>query len=229
MTTTMTTGTTTPTPITTMTDPHALLTLTQWLSPSFPLGAFAYSHGLELAISEGAVRDAEGLESWLRVILTRGGGHVDACLLSMVLQGADAQEVGELAEALAGSKERWAETFEQGQAFVKTVAQMGGPERAAWALPVAVGEAARGLDLPDRTVIALYLHSFASNLVSAGVRFVPLGQAAGQRVLATLHDEIERVSEAALSAAAETLTTGAFAADLNAARHEDMDVRIFKT
>lgn len=226
-TTPMTTGILTTTII--MTDPHALLTLTQWLSPSFPLGAFAYSHGLELAISDGHVRDAAGLKDWLRVILTRGGGHVDACLLALVLQGADAQEMGDLAEAMAGSKERWAETFEQGRAFVATVAQMGGPARPARALPVAVGEAARDLDLPSKTVIALYLHSFTSNLVSAGVRFIPLGQAAGQTVLSQLHTEIEQGAEAALAATPDSLTTGAFAADLNAARHEDMDVRIFKT
>lgn len=207
----------------------ALLTLTQWLSPSFPLGAFAYSHGLELAVTEGAVSDAEGLETWLRAVLRKGGGRVDAALLAMVLRGEDPAEIGELAEAIAGSKERWAETFEQGQAFVKTVAQMGGPERVPRALPVAVGEAALSLDLPARTVIALYLHGFTSNLVSAGVRFIPLGQAAGQRVLSRLHGEIEALAEAALEITPETLTTGAFAADLTAMRHEDMDVRIFKT
>jgi Urease accessory protein UreF len=208
---------------------RALLTLTQWLSPAFPLGGFAYSHGLELAVSEGQVRDAEALEDWLGAILTRGGGRVDAWLLSMVLQGADADEMAALAEALAGSKERWAETFEQGTAFARTVAEMGGPRRPLRALPVAVGEAARELDLSPKTVISLYLHSFTSNLVSAGVRFIPLGQAAGQSVLAHLHEVIETMAEEALGATVEGLSTGAFAADLNAARHEDMDVRIFKT
>lgn len=208
---------------------RALLTLTQWLSPSFPLGAFAYSHGLELAVAEGAVRDAEGLETWLRAVLQRGGGRVDAWLLSLVLQGAEAAEIADLAEAIAGSKERLAETLEQGTAFVKTVAQMGGEARPPRALPVAVGEAARRLDLPPRTVISLYLHSFISNLVSAGVRFIPLGQAAGQRVLARLHGEIEALADQALGATIDSLTTGAFAGDLTAMRHEDMDVRIFKT
>lgn len=211
-----------------MTD-RALLTLTQWLSPAFPLGGFAYSHGLELAISGGQVRDAAGLRDWLDAVLTRGGGRADAWLLSMVLQGADADEMAALAEALAGSKERWAEAYEQGTAFARTVAEMGGPKRPARALPVAVGEATRDLGLAPKTVISLYLHSFASNLVSAGVRFMPLGQAAGQSVLSALHEVIDRVAEEALGATVEGLSTGAFAADLNAARHEDMDVRIFKT
>lgn len=211
-----------------MTD-RALLTLTQWLSPAFPLGSFAYSHGLELAISEGDVTTPKALQDWLEMILTRGGGWVDACLLAMMLRGEDADEIGALAEAMAGTKERWAETSEQGRAFVTTVAQMGGPERPARALPVAVGEAARELGLTPQTVISLYLHSFASNLTSAGVRFIPLGQAAGQSVLSALHEVIAEVAETALDVTPETLTTGAFAADLAAARHEDMDVRIFKT
>lgn len=211
-----------------MTD-QSLLTLMQWLSPSFPLGSFAYSHGLELAIAEGVVNDGASLEAWLSLTLQKGGGHVDAWLLSMVLQGGDADEMADLAQALAGTRERWAETFDQGAAFARTVAQMGGSEAPARALPVAVGVAARGLNLPEKTVISLYLHSFMSNLVSAAVRFVPLGQAAGQTVLANLHKVIDTAAQEALSASVDRLTTGAFAADLTAARHEDMDVRIFKT
>ncbi|AJE48105.1 urease accessory protein UreF [Celeribacter indicus] len=211
-----------------MTD-RDLLTLTQWLSPAFPLGAFAYSHALELAVSEGRVREATELQDWLAATLRFGAGRVDAALLAMTRQGAEAAEMAALAEALAGTRERWAETFEQGTAFMRTVAQMGGPEIPASALPVAVGVAARPLSLATRTVVSLYLHGFTSNLVSAGVRFVPLGQAAGQRVLAALHPVIAEVAEAALDTRAETLTTGSFAADLSSARHEDMDVRIFKT
>ena len=229
----MTTITTTRTPttiptITPMTD-QSLLTLTQWLSPAFPLGAFAYSHALELAITEGAVSDGASLETWLTLTLQKGGGRVDAWLMSMVLQGADADEMAALAEALAGTRERWHETSEQGAAFARTVTQMGGIKAPARALPVAVAEAARALDFPVKTVISLYLHSFTSNLVSAAVRFVPLGQAAGQTVLSNMHQVIAQVAEEALAATEAGLTTGAFAADLMAARHEDMDVRIFKT
>ena len=217
-----------------MTD-RDLLTLTQWLSPAFPLGAFAYSHGLELAISDGVVSDAATAESWLTTTLRHGAGRVDAGLLAMVLSGHDAAEVADLARALAGTRERWAETSEQGAAFIRTRAQMAGGKvpagvaAGAVALPVAVGLAARDLDLPPRTVITLYLSSFTSNLVSAAVRFVPLGQSAGQAVLARLHPVIETVAEVALDSTPETLATSAFAADLGAARHEDMAVRIFKT
>jgi urease accessory protein len=206
-----------------------LLRLTQWLSPSFPLGAFAYSHALELAMSDGAVTDADTLEDWLKMTLQVGGGKVDAWLLSQVLTGADADDMAQMAEALAGTRERWMETYDQGAAFVRTVLAMGGNDIAACALPVAVGLAARGLYVAPKTVISLYLHSFTANLVSAAVRFVPLGQSAGQTVLARLHPVIEAQAAAVLEATNSTLTTSAFAADLSAARHEDMEVRLFKS
>ena len=206
-----------------------LLSLTQWLSPSFPLGAFAYSHALELAMSEAKVCDAKTLKSWVSQTLTYGGGKTDAWLLAMTLSGADACEMADLAQALAGTRERWMETSEQGAAFVRTVAQMGGPQIENCALPVAVGQAALNLDVDSKTVISLYLHSFTSNLVSAAVRFVPLGQSVGQSVLAQLHTEIAAQAHAALGATIEGLSTCALAADLGAARHEDMDVRLFKS
>lgn len=211
-----------------MTD-ASLLTLTQWLSPAFPVGAFAYSHGLELAISDGHVRSADDVFAWLEQTLTIGGGKVDAWLLSMTLQGADADDMAQLAQAVAGTRERWEETVQQGAAFAKTVSQMSGVEYPARALPVAVGLAARTLDLAPKTVIALYLSSYMSNLVSAGVRFVPLGQTDGQVILARLHPLIDALAERAVHATQSSLTTSAFAADLASARHEDMDVRIFKT
>ncbi|WP_439104848.1 urease accessory protein UreF [Celeribacter marinus] len=211
-----------------MTD-ASLLTLTQWLSPAFPVGAFAYSHGLELAVSDGHVRSADDAFAWLEQTLTIGGGKVDAWLLSMTLQGADADDMAQLAQAVAGTRERWEETVQQGTAFAKTVSQMTGVESPARALPVAVGVAARTLDLAPKTVIALYLSSYMSNLVSAGVRFVPLGQTDGQVILARLHPLIDALAERAVYATQSSLTTSAFAADLASARHEDMDVRIFKT
>ncbi len=58
-------------------------------------------------------------------------------------------------------------------------------------LPVAFGAAAQTLELDKAQVIALYLHAFASNLVSVAVRFVPLGQNEGQAALAALHPMIQ--------------------------------------
>lgn len=205
-----------------------LLTLTQWMSPAFPLGAFAYSHGLEQAVASGEVQDSAGLEQWLRDILDLGAGWNDAVLLALTHRGADAAEMADLARALAATRERWEETAAQGRAFAATVSALGAPVAPA-ALPVAVGMAARGLSLSTAEVVALYLHSFASNLVSAGVRFIPLGQTEGQAVLARLHPAIEALTGRAATADEGDLGGAAIRADLGAALHEDMEVRIFRS
>lgn len=207
----------------------ALLSLVQWLSPAFPTGGFAYSHGLEQAVAAGDVRMAEDLADWLSDILALGAGWNDAVLIACALRGEDIGDLADTARALAGSAERLRETEEQGAAFARARAAMTGGGDPALPLPLAVARAAADLGLPDMQVIALYLHSFASNLVSAGVRFIPLGQAAGQRALASLHPLIGILAERALDATCADLAMTAFRADLGAMAHETMDVRIFKT
>lgn len=206
-----------------------LIQLAQWLSPAFPLGSFAYSHGLEVSIAAGEVGDAANLKEWLSDILAQGAGRTDAILLACTLRGEDAGEMGALAQALAPTRERWEETYAQGSAFARTVSAMQPEEISAAAFPVALGAAARCLSLPLEQIISLYLHSFVSNLVSVAVRFVPLGQTDGQTVLASLHSEISALSSWAARAQISDLGSSAIRADLAAAQHETLNVRIFKT
>lgn len=205
-----------------------LLPLVQWLSPAFPTGGYAYSHGLEAVISEGE-RSAAGIAAWIGGVLRHGAGRADAVLLACVLRGEDAEAMDALAQAMAGTKERLAETTEQGAAFARTVAALTGRKLRPRCLPVAVGEAARGLDLPVEEVIAVYLHAFAANLVACATRFAPLGQTEGQGLLAGLHPLIAEIAAWAAAAKVEAIGTSALAAELAAMRHEAMDVRIFKT
>ena len=209
---------------------QALMTLVQWLSPAFPTGGFAYSHGMEQVISDGGIASGADLAAWLSDVLRFGAGRQDAVLLAAALRaGADHAGLAALAVALQPSAERWRETTEQGAAFARAVGALAGHEGVAYPLPVAVGAAAAGLGLPVAQVIALYLHGFASNLVSVAVRFVPLGQNDGQAALASLHPLIDALAHEAAGLGVEDITTAAFGADLAAMRHETMDVRIFKT
>ena len=206
-----------------------LLTLMHWLSPAFPTGGYAYSHGLETVMAEGE-RTAAGLRAWIDGILRFGAGQSDAVLLACALRpGADIGGLDAVARALAGSKERLSETVEQGAAFARTVAALTGRDLPPRALPVAVGEAAAALDLPAAEVVAVYLHAFAANLIAAATRFAPLGQTEAQGMLATLHPQIGTLAEWAVGAELDEVGTSAFGADLAAMRHEELDVRIFKT
>ncbi|MEM8592905.1 MAG: urease accessory UreF family protein [Pseudomonadota bacterium] len=202
-----------------------LLVVTQWLSPAFPLGSFAYSHGLETAISDGQVRDAGSLEAWLEVILTSGAGWNDALLLCAARRGED---VVELARAVAGSKERLEETEAQGAAFATTLAALGRQVPAA-PLPVALGIAAQGLEVENFDLAALYLQNFMSNLVQCAVRFVPLGQSEGQGVLARLQPSITLTAARAIEADLAHLGSGTFMSDISAMRHEAQVARVYRT
>lgn len=200
----------------------------QWLSPAFPLGAFAYAHGLEQVVADGAVSGACDLSDWLAAILRDGAGLADASLLAAAMNGRDAAELDALARALAPSRQRWAETAEQGAAFARTLTAMGTPVPEA-ALPVALGVAARGLLLPPETVAARFLQSFVANLVSAAQRLMPLGQSRAQQVLAGLAPVILEVAARACRTPPEEVGTSVFAADLAAMRHETLEPRIFRT
>ncbi len=206
-----------------------LLTLVQWLSPAFPTGGFAYSHGMEWAMA-GGMRSATGVQGWIGDVLRFGAGQADAVLLVEALRpGADHAGLDAFGRAMAGSAERLVETVDQGAAFARTVSGLTGRNLPARVLPVAVGEAATGFELPADDVIGVYLHGFAGNLVAVATRFVPLGQTEGQGVLAGLHPVIAEVAQWAVTAGLDEIGTAAFGADLAAMRHEDMDVRIFRT
>ncbi|HET9070239.1 MAG TPA: urease accessory UreF family protein [Amaricoccus sp.] len=208
----------------------ALLTLAQWLWPSFPTGAFAYSHGLEWAIAVGDVRDAAGLRDWLAALLRHGSGRSDAILLANALRpDGDLAMLADLGTALAAGSERELETVEQGVAFLETTRALTGRSHPPMPYPVALGAAARPLGLPPRTVVALYLHAFVGNLVAAGVRFVPLGQTEGQRVLADLQPLLVETVAEAVAEPPEAIGTAAFRSDLAAMHHETLSPRMLRT
>lgn len=207
-----------------------LLKLVQWLSPAFPVSSYAYSHGLETEIAQGRVRRAGDLADWVAAVLSAGAGRSDAIVMLAALRGeAEAEALADLARALAGSRERLEETEAQGRALAETLAALGAGDGVARPYPVALGLAARGLDLPEGVVARLYLQAFAGALVSAAVRFVPLGQAEGQKVLALMHPVVERVAAEAVAAGLEGIGTAVFGADLAAMAHEGLEVRIFRT
>ncbi len=208
---------------------EAMLTLATWLSPGFPVGAFAYSHGLEQAVAAGAVGDRESAQGWIAACIEHGAGRNDAILTAAAMRGEDAVALDALARALAASAERLRETVAQGTAFAETVGAAWGGDGVPRAYPVALGVAARARGLPMAETVALALAAFAANLVSAAIRLVPLGQVEGQRILAALHPLVERVAREATECGTDDLGGCAWATDIAAMRHETLAVRLFRT
>jgi urease accessory protein len=222
--------------------PH--LPLMIWLSPAFPVGAFAYSHGLEWAHEAGDIHDAATLDARLTDLVEHGAARNDAILLAATHRAAragdwdEAARVAELAAALATSRERHLETTAQGNAFMQAV-------RAAWpcaafddlarvwrgdiAYPVALGVAAAGHDLPLPATLEAFLAAFVGNLVSAAVRLGVVGQTDGQRLIAALLQLIDETARFAHDAGLDDLGAATFRSDLAALRHETQYTRLFRS
>lgn len=203
----------------------ALLRLLTWLSPAFPVGAFSYSHGVERAIHDGIIRDRASLLGWLTDLIERGSGWNDAVLLAEAWRGGD---VAELAEALAGSRERHMETTLQGEAF-GTAATAWGNGLAGAPYPVVVGQAAAAHGIALIDTLTAYLHAFASNLVQAAMRLVPLGQRDGVATIAALEPVIIEASQRAAGSTLDDLGSSTFLSDIISMKHEIQYSRVFRS
>lgn len=221
-----------------------LLPLFVWLSPAYPVGAFAYSHGLEWAVETLEVRDLASLSGWVDDLLRHGGPFADAVLLAHAFRATMAGasggivEVLELAAAFAPSRERQMETLNQGDAFIAAT-------RVAWpapiferlpqiwegrvAYPVAVGMAATAHGLPLEATLGVFLNAVAANLISAAVRLVPLGQTDGNRALAAATVTVREVAPLALEVPLERIGGAALRSDIASMRHETQYTRLFRS
>ncbi|SIO41490.1 urease accessory protein [Rhodovulum sp. ES.010] len=209
-----------------------ILKLAQWLSPAYPVGAFAYSHGLEAAVAAGHVADAATLQAWLENILRNGAGHSDAIFLAAAHGAPDAAALAEIdafARAFQPSAERLLESTAQGAAFAKVTGDVWADDLPVLTYPVALGRAARLHDLPLLLTARMYLHAFVSNLVSAGIRLIPVGQTDGQLVLTALTPVCEDVAQRATTETLDDLASTAFLADITSMKHETQDTRLFRT
>ncbi len=214
---------------TTITTPEAArLLLAQILSPAFPVGGFAWSQGLEWAMEGGIVTRAT-LPQWLADWLNHGAGWTDAVLVALSLRATDHAALDDLARAACLSSQRLAETLEQGTAFAANMAALTGSPQPAAALPVGFGRACAAMPLPHPEILAAFLQAQAAALISAAVRFMPLGPVEGQRMLAALQPAILAAAARAATATEDDLAAAAWGADIAAMRHETMSVRIFRS
>jgi urease accessory protein len=214
-----------------MADAAAVLRLLAWFSPTFPVGAYAHSHGLEWAVAAGDVGDRASLCAWIEDVLLLGSGRSDTILLRhahrAAAEPAKLAVIAELAEAAAPTCERRTETLALGVAFAAAAAQWATVAPAPY--PVAVGALTGRSGIAEVDVVAAYLQAFAANLVSAGVRLVPLGQSAGLAVLAALEPTLLAVLSETRDAGLDDIGGACWRSDVAAMRHESQYTRLFRT
>lgn len=217
--------------------PEALVRLMTWLSPAFPVGAFAYSGGVEQAVNDGDIRDAGTLRGWLTSLLAHGTLWNDAVLFAeahrSVEDAARLTDAAALAEALSGSAERHRETMLQGEAFLAAAASWPHPvldnigEAAAY--PIAVGAVAGGHGIAIETALAAYLHAVVSNLVSVAIRCGVIGQRDGVATLAGLEVQVLALAAAASRSTLGDLGSATIRADVASLKHETLVTRLFRS
>ena len=222
--------------------PHALLQI--WFSPAFPVGAFAYSHGLEKAVEFGFVRDRATLQDWLADLVAHGGLRNDLILLAAAWTAITRADDAGLAEAAAlsvafqPSAERYLETTQQGGSFLLQI-------RSAWpcaavtklaavapgpvGYPVAAGVAAAGHGVPLAALLSAYGLGFIGNLTAAAIRLSVVGQSDGQRIIASLLPAIELAAQYAATATTDDLGGAAFRSDIASLAHETQYTRLFRS
>jgi urease accessory protein len=212
-------------------DPR-FLTLTQWLSPAYPMGAFAYSHGLESAVAAGWVTDETSLFEWLEDILRYGSGRSDAAWIWLAFQAEDDVEVTKLdrmARAFCPARERLREAERQGQAFGRVTSEVWDIPQGDFLFPIALGRAAKLVDLDPHAATTLYLQGFLGNLASVAQRLMPFGQVAAQRVLSQLNPSCAEIARIAKTLGPDDISSSAFLSDIAAMQHETLEPRLFQS
>ena len=223
---------------------EALYLLSAWFSPSYPVGAFSYSHGLEMAVESGLVTDQASSENFVRQLLVHGAGHLDGQMLAASYRAAQMSddknliEIVELASVYGSTKELTLESQAQGAAFLKVTSDCW-PNKALdrltkiwpgpYAYSIVVGVAAAGAKLPLELTLTAYLHGFAANLVSALVRLVPLGQTDGQKTTQALMSDITTLTRSIQGNTPEKFTSSTLMVDWCSMQHETQYTRLFRS
>jgi urease accessory protein len=231
-----------------MTGPGAYK-LFAWLSPAMPVGAYSFSHGLESAVEAGRVTDLRSLRAYALTALRHGTGWTDALFLRATYEaGLDGTfeswsllEILTTAAAQRGTSELALESAAQGRALL-AVLRKAWPTAELDALddlcrrsevepPYAavLGIAARAHGLPLEATLRAFLQAFAANLISAGIRLIPLGQTDGQRLTAELEGSVRELTAAARARGLDDLGTAAPAIDLLSMAHETQYTRLFRS
>ena len=216
-----------------------------WLSPAFPIGAFAYSHGLEAAVDRGWVTSRHSLEPWLTDLVTSGSLSNDLILLAAAWRATNASElaqlheIAELGAALQPSAERFLEATQQGRSLLLQIA-------AAWPAPapiplplpqetddiiyaVALGIVAALHEIPLAETLRAYAVAFLGNLTSAAIRLSIIGPTEAQQITAALLPRLIDEADRADNATLDDIGSATWRSDLASLLHETQHTRLFRS
>lgn len=215
--------------------------LMTWFSPSFPVGSFAYSHGLEAAVYKEKVTTAGQLKDWVEIVMLYGSGRSDGVIFKESYIAARdhdesrLKEVAELGTALLPTEELALEICAQGEAFLRSCTEVWPQvnqftdqlENSTYSVVAAV--ACASYHIPLTPSLTSWYHAMASSLVSAGVRLIPLGQTAGLQVLKQLGEVIHQACHQALTIDQKDMGSAAPLIEIDSIHHETQYTRLFRS
>jgi urease accessory protein len=221
----------------------ALLKLQSWMSPAFPNGAYSYSHGIEWAVELGHIQNRDTLVDWLDADLRYGGGRNDAIFFREAFRcavdgdRAGLRDVAELASAFRSTAEFVLESSQQAGAYLTTLRQVWphvileflseiySDRGIAPVAAIVLGARSAMEGIPVDMALPVFLHSYVANLVSAGVKLVPLGQLA----VAELEHAVMLASEDSGRATVAELGSASVMIDFASIAHETQYTRLFRS
>jgi urease accessory protein len=214
--------------------PADLLAAAQLLrlaSPALPIGAFAWSGGLEGAIAEGLVSDEESAGRWIRDLLELGHGRWDAPILWTMLTRPETRDrLDALYLASRETKELRAETLLTGHSLMRLLAQLDpGSLTPRATLPRAWAEAADAWRIPSEAALLGWLVATLEHQLAVLMKALPLGQVAAQRLHARLLPLLVRVHESARQLPEAAWSSGLPGLAQLSARHETQYSRLFRS
>jgi urease accessory protein len=215
----------------------ALIAALHLASPALPVGGFAYSQGLEMAIADRLVRDAPTAQRWIEDLLIHVVARFEAPLWLRAFDaqaGADPARLRAINSELLAARETAelrAESQQMGASLLRLfgVFDLRAPELDPVAYPVAFAAACAALGVDREAGLVAYLWSWSENQVLAVVKTLPLGQQAGQSMLADLHARIVEAARSAATLRDAELGTAAVAFAICSARHEALYSRLYRS
>ncbi len=221
--------------------------LLQLCSQALPVGAYAYSGGLESAIATGHVFDRGSALVWISGVFETSIAQLDlpALVLAASAWRENDQEtldqINNYLQANRESGELLLEDVDMGRSLQRLINDLGEnhPACRSPSFVTLFAVAGTNWDIPVEELVAGYCYSWLENQVAAATKSVPLGQTDAQRMLGELLAEIDAaVNEAIETAASETSKDStedwSFGRSLPmlgllSAQHETLDARLYRS
>ncbi len=219
----------------------ALMRLLQLVSPGLPIGMYSYSQGMERAVDDGWIRTSSEAEEWITGIMESGLTCIDLPILARLYvawNNHDEDSVFYWSRTLIACRETAelrAEDRQTGQALARLLSDMELPTMQSWirkpetTLATIFSYAAVMWGVSKHQAMLGYLWSWLENQVLCAVKLVPLGQVAGQRLLADLAAKIPGLVDKALQLTDAEIGGSAFSLALASSRHEMQYSRLFRS